>query len=187
MTVFQDSHHFGNLWWQSLKTAITWVVFDGSAFLKRTLRGRFREKTHVKLDDLDGFGWKIILYSFKPGKTWKNVFFWCCWAAAKRCTESKSSNSKGRSRPGGGTVVPVFSHTKTTVKLWNDMFCCVFEGGCAISYKWCAAKLVPTLVILVCYIHSYYRRCQEIYKFSKSLEALVLMATQASIGLEASY
>ena len=44
MTVFQDSDHFGSLWWQSFKTAITSAVFDGSAFLKRTLRGRFREK-----------------------------------------------------------------------------------------------------------------------------------------------
>lgn len=32
--------NFGSLWWRSLKTAI----FDDSACLKRTLRGRFREK-----------------------------------------------------------------------------------------------------------------------------------------------
>ena len=44
MTIFIDSDHFGSLWWQSFKTAITSAVFDGSAFLKRTLRGRFREK-----------------------------------------------------------------------------------------------------------------------------------------------
>lgn len=30
----------------------------------------------------------------------KKRLFFGCWAAAKRCTESKSSNSKGRSRPG---------------------------------------------------------------------------------------
>ena len=47
MTVFQDSDHFGSLWWQSFKTAITSAVFDGSAFLKRTLRGRFREYCKV--------------------------------------------------------------------------------------------------------------------------------------------
>ena len=94
MTIFKDSHHFGSLWWQSFKTAITSAVFhdnlsrqpslrqssltvflrqslkrvitsavfddnlqrhpslrrsfitmfDDSAFLQRTLHGRFREK-----------------------------------------------------------------------------------------------------------------------------------------------
>ena len=43
MTIFKDSHHFsrilGDVWWQSLMT-----VFNDSAFFERTLRGRFREK-----------------------------------------------------------------------------------------------------------------------------------------------
>ena len=71
MTVSQHSHHFGSLWWHSIKTdmtsavfddalsiktaitsavlddtfktAITSAVFDDSAFLKRTFRSRFRE------------------------------------------------------------------------------------------------------------------------------------------------
>ena len=30
MTVFQDTDHFGSLWWQSFKTAITSAVFDGT-------------------------------------------------------------------------------------------------------------------------------------------------------------
>ena len=42
MTIFKDSHHFsrilGDVWWQSLMT-----VFNDSAFFERTLRGRFRE------------------------------------------------------------------------------------------------------------------------------------------------
>ena len=61
MTVFQDSDHFGSLWWQSFKTDITSAVFDGSAFLKRTLRGRFREKL-IKIKKI--YNIKYITYVF---------------------------------------------------------------------------------------------------------------------------
>ena len=74
LTLFQDRHHFGSLWWHSFKTAIARAVFDDThsrqpslrqslvtlfqdshhlgslwwqcfaALLKRTLRSRFRQK-----------------------------------------------------------------------------------------------------------------------------------------------
>ena len=66
MTVFQDTDHFGSLWWQSFKTAITSAVFDGSAFLKRTLRGRFREKIFETTTQLLFTGFDTAWYSRQP-------------------------------------------------------------------------------------------------------------------------
>ena len=68
MTIFQDSHHFGSLWWQSLKTAITSAVFDDNLSRQPSLR----QSLMVVLFSKEPFA--VAFGKNQPQNNWTTLF-----------------------------------------------------------------------------------------------------------------
>jgi len=69
--------NFSSLWWHSLKTAITSAIFDDSAFLKRTLRGRFRGKKQKQLPASCGSLFRLRHYWTIQSHDLRTMDHWC--------------------------------------------------------------------------------------------------------------